>query len=94
MYDANELQAQFQAVAAVQRSMATTARTSELVPDAANVALSITDPQGRVLLLTNYVYRDGGEAIHVGARRHAQSFWVHAVGQFKGPSDVGFYREG
>ena len=51
LYDANELQAQFQAVAAVQRSMAATTQTGELVPDAANVALSITDPQGRVLLL-------------------------------------------
>eukprot|EP01048_Picozoa_sp_COSAG05_P001255 COSAG05_NODE_41_length_26845_cov_26.599230_16_plen_123_part_00 len=51
LYDANELQAQFQAVAAAQRSMATTTRAGEVIPDATNVALSITDPQGRVLLL-------------------------------------------
>lgn len=49
-YDANELQAQFQAVAAVQQSMTTT-QTFDEASDAANVALSLTDPQGRVLLL-------------------------------------------
>ena len=75
LYDANELQAQFQAVAAVQRSMAATTQTGELVPDAANVALSITDPQGRVLLLKSATdlppgAQDSGWSLPVSKRQY------------------------